>query len=102
MIHVLATIEVAMGKRAEYLEQFHWVEPLVKAEVGCIEYGAGVDVATSIPVQLAPRANTVMVIEKWASVEALQVHLKSEHMAEYRTRVKDLVTGVSLQVLDVA
>lgn len=102
MIHVLATIEIAAGKRAEYLEQFHRVEPLVQAEVGCIEYGAGVDVATSIPVQIAARPNTLMVIEKWSSVEALQAHLKSAHMAEYRTRVKDLVTGVILQVLDVA
>ncbi len=102
MIHVLATIEVTAGKRTEYLEQFHWVEPLVKAEVGCIEYGAGVDVATGIAVQIAPRPDTVMVVEKWSSVEALQTHLKSAHMAEYRTRVKDLVTSVSLQVLNVA
>ena len=46
MIHVLATIEVTPGQRAAFLEQFHWVVPLVRAEEGCIEYGAAIDVPT--------------------------------------------------------
>ena len=44
MIHVLATIEVAAGKRDEVLTQFAWLTPQVRAEDGCLEYGAAVDV----------------------------------------------------------
>ena len=37
-----------------------------------------------------------------ASVAALQAHAKAPHMDEYRTRVKDLVKKVTLQVLQPA
>lgn len=102
MIHVIATIDVAEGKRAAYLEQFNWVVPHVRAEDGCIEYGAAVDTPTPIAVQSAIRPNTVVVVEKWASLEKLQAHLKAPHMDEYRQRVTGLVTGVSLQILEPA
>jgi len=102
MIHVIATIEVTPGQRAVFLEQFHWVVPFVRSEEGCLEYGAAVDVPTSVSVQVSPRPNTVIAVEKWTSVETLQAHLKAQHMAEYRVRVKDLVTGVTLQVLEPA
>ena len=102
MIHVIATIEVAPGKRAEFLEQFHWVVPLVRAEEGCIEYGPAVDLPTGLGVQVPLRPDTVIVLEKWSSLGALQAHSAAPHMAEYRVRVKDLAQSVSLQVLEPA
>jgi len=102
MVHVIATIEVAAGKRAEFLAEFRWVMPFVLAEDGCIEYAPAVDVATEIKVQLPLRPNAVTVVEKWESLPALQAHLTAPHMGEYRKRVADLVTGVSLQVLQPA
>ena len=100
MIHVIATIEVAPGKRPEFLEQFAWLAPQVRAEAGCIEYGGAVDVPTTIPVQVPPRPDVVTVVEKWESLAALQEHLAAPHMAEYRQRVSELVSRVTLQVLD--
>ncbi len=102
MIHVIATIEVTPGKRAEFLEQFHWVVPLVRAEDGCLEYGPAIDLASGSAAQPPLRTDTVVVIEKWASLEALRAHTKAPHMDEYRIRVKDLAKGVSLQVLEPA
>ena len=102
MIHVIATIEVAPGKRAAFLEQFHWVVPLVRAEEGCIEYGPAIDLATANAVQVPLRPDTVIVLEKWSSLAALAAHSKALHMDEYRVRVKDLAKGVSLQVLEPA
>jgi len=102
MLHVIATIEVAEGKREEFLTHFHWVMPFVLAEDGCLEYGPAVDVPTPIAVQLPPRPNVVMVVEKWESLPKLQAHLTAPHMAEYRQKVKDLVRGVALQVLQPA
>ena len=100
MIHVIATITLQPGTRAAFLTHMAWVTPLVRAEVGCIEYGAAVDTPTPLAVQVPPRPDVVIVIEKWADVPALQTHLQAPHMTEYRTRVKDYVTGVTLQVLE--
>jgi quinol monooxygenase YgiN len=102
MIHVIATVELAEGKREAFLAEFRKVVPLVRAEVGCLEYGAAVDVPTGIPVQLPQRENVVTIVEKWESVEALKAHLQAPHMAAYRPRVKDLVVGTTLQVLQPA
>lgn len=102
MIHVIATIEVAEGRREAFLAEFHRIVPLVRQEQGCLEYGPTVDVATGIAAQQPVRNHTVTVIEKWASIEALRAHLDAPHMAEYRTRVQDLVVTVVLQVLQPA
>ena len=102
MIHVLATIQVVEGKRSAFLEQFAGVVPLVRAEAGCLEYGAAVDVPTPIAVQSPVRSDVVMVIEKWASLEALQAHLQAPHMLAYRQRISGLVKSVTLQILEPA
>ncbi len=102
MIHVVATITLKPGVREPYLEVFRWLTPLVRAEAGCIEYQATVDVPTTIAVQEGPRPDVVTVIEKWASVEALYAHGVMPHMTEYRAKVKDYVAGVKLQVTEAA
>lgn len=102
MIHVIATIEVAAGKREAFLKEFQRLVPLVRAEVGCLEYGPTLDVSTGLSSQPPPRDNVVIIVEKWESLDALRFHLGALHMAEYRTRVKDLVLGVTLQVLQPA
>jgi quinol monooxygenase YgiN len=102
MIHVIATIELAPGGREAFLKEFHALVPHVKAEDGCIAYGPTVDVASGIPVQGALRADVVTVVEQWRDVPALQAHLVAPHMQAYRGRVKDLVRGMQLQVLEPA
>lgn len=102
MIFVVATIEIAEGKRDAFLHEFHRVMPAVLKEEGCIEYGPAIDVDTLIPAQDDPRPNVVVVMEKWESIEALEDHLIASHMIEYRERVKELVNNVNLQVLEPA
>ncbi len=99
MLHVVATIEVHEGKRGEFLLVFEKLTPQVRAEEGCIEYGAAIDIPTAIKVQVPPRHNVITVIEKWESIEALTAHLAAPHMATYREDVKEIVKGVALQVL---
>jgi quinol monooxygenase YgiN len=99
MIHVIATAELKPGKREQFLAEFHRVVPLVRGEAGCLEYGPAVDLPTGLPAQLPIRDDVVVIVEKWESLEALQAHLTAPHMAEYRSRVKDLVDKVQLQVL---
>lgn len=101
MIHVIATIRTAPGRRDEFLSAFEQLVPDVRAEAGCIEYGPAIDLATSVASEPV-RDNVVTVIEKWESVEALETHLKAPHMARYRDRVKDIVEGVDIRVLEPA
>jgi len=46
--------------------------------------------------------NTVTIIEKWESLEALRDHLNTPHMLAYREKVKDIVAELSLKVLQEA
>jgi quinol monooxygenase YgiN len=102
MIYVIATVEVASGKRENFLKELNRVVPSVRAERGCLEYGPHVDVPTDIPVQTPQRKDTVTIIERWTDVQALKAHLTSSHMLEYRKRVRDLVTGMNVQILEKA
>lgn len=100
MLSVIAEIEVVDGKRDEFLEEFRKVVPLVLAEDGCVEYGPTIDAETDIPAQIPRRRNIVTVVEKWESLEQLKAHLVAPHMTEYRGRVKELVVGSVLRILD--
>jgi quinol monooxygenase YgiN len=99
MIHVIATIDVAPGKRDAFLAEFGRNVPLVRAEAGCIEYAPTVDVKADLSLTLPFRDDVVVVVEKWQSLDALRAHLVAPHMQEYRARVKDLVVRVQLQLL---
>lgn len=102
MIHVIAEIEINQGQREAFLLEFNKVVPLVLDEKGCIEYGATVDADTGIDRQAPQRGDTVTIVEKWSDTDSLQAHLDSEHMAAYREKVKNLVAGATLRILDPA
>jgi quinol monooxygenase YgiN len=101
MIHVIASIRVQPGHRSRFLEIFKSNVLAVRAEKGCMEYRPTIDVDAGLPPQVL-EPDTVVVIEKWDSLEALRAHLASPHMLAYREKVKDLVSGVSLKVLQEA
>jgi quinol monooxygenase YgiN len=102
MICVIATIELADGRRDEFLQEFRKIVPLVREETGCIEYAPMVDIPTEIDAQAQPVESVVFVVEKWESVDALEAHLMAPHMLDYRKRVKDLVTGTEIRILEPA
>ncbi len=102
MIHVIATIEVRPGKRAEFLKIFKANVPAVLAEAGCLAYGPTVDSGADLPPLAPARENVAVIVEQWESLDHLKAHLKAPHMATYREKVKDLVVGVGLQVLNPA
>ncbi|HEX5442173.1 MAG TPA: putative quinol monooxygenase [Pirellulales bacterium] len=102
MIHVLATIQAAPGRRADLLREFHALLPQVRAEKGCIEYGPAVDVPTKIPAQPAPRPDVLVMVERWQDLHALEAHLAAQHMADFRAKTKELVAQIQIQVLEPA
>ena len=98
MIHVVAVITAKPGKREEILGHFRANVPAVRAEKGCIEYGPAVD-ADGPPFQTKLGPDTFVVIEKWASLEALKAHAAAPHMAAYGAKTRDLLASRVIHVL---
>jgi quinol monooxygenase YgiN len=99
MVHVIATIQLSVGVRDRFLEEFGRIVPLVHAEDGCLEYGPTVDVPTGLPAQPPLREDVVVVVEKWRDLAALEAHLAAPHMTDYRARVRSMVVSTTLHVL---
>jgi len=99
VIIVIATVQAASGRRDELLERFRRLVPEVRAEEGCLEYGPAIDVETHLPAQGDLDPDRFVVLEKWASIEALEAHLIAPHMLAYRSDVKGMIERVDLQVL---
>ena len=101
MINVLASMKLKPGTRDEFLKHFIDNIPAVMNEEGCIEYFPATDVDSGLGIQeLDP--DSVTVIEKWVSLNALHLHLRAPHMAAYKEKVKDIVISLSLKILEQA
>ena len=98
-VHVLAIITAQPGKRAQLLEAFQANVPNVHAEDGCIEYVATVDAEGAGSVQTRFGEDTFVVVEKWASLDALKAHAAAPHMTAYAARAKDLIASRAIHVL---
>ncbi len=98
MINVIASIYIMEGKLSDYLRVLQANVPLVRKEKGCIEYVPAADIETGLAAQVLDK-NVVTILERWESREALNAHLASPHMLDYREKVKDLVDRVSVKVL---
>jgi len=101
MINVVASISVKEGKRDEFIDIFKANLPAVHAEEGCIEYFPAVDVELGVPVQ-EMNENVVTIIEKWETLDHLKAHGVAPHMLAYRERVKDIVEGMTIKVVEAA
>jgi quinol monooxygenase YgiN len=102
MVHVLAVITAKPGKRDEVLKHFRANVPAVRAEKGCIEYGAAVDAEAALPVQTKYGADTFVVVEKWESMDALKAHAAAPHMAAYGAKTKELLASRVIHILSPA
>ncbi len=99
MIYVIATITLKEGQREKYLRELRKIMPLVHGENGCIEYRPWTDVNTGSRFQAVYRTDTVTILEKWESLDALKNHGASTHMTAFRHDVKEFVQTMALQIL---
>ena len=102
MIHVVAIITAKPGQREAVLDAFRANVPAVHAEEGCIEYAPAIDAEGAGAIQAALGPDSFVVIEKWASMEALAAHGKSPHMAAYGAKTKEMLAGRVIHVLQPA
>lgn len=97
-VHVIAVITAKPGKRDEVLANFKANVPAVLAEDGCIEYGATVDCAEAgFAAKMGDDA--FVVVEKWASLDALKAHAVAPHMKAYAEKNKDLLADRKVHVM---
>ena len=57
------------------------MEKASREETGCVDYTFSVEVSDP---------NTLRITEKWETVEALQAHMTTPHMAEFQTALAGL------------
>jgi quinol monooxygenase YgiN len=99
MVHVIAVITTKPEMRTKVLEMFNANVPAVLEEDGCIEYGATIDVPDAGPFQTAYGEDTLVVIEKWASMAALMAHAVAPHMKAYGASTKDMLADRKIHIM---
>ena len=102
MIHVIAVITAKPGQRDSVLTPFRANVPAVRAEKGCIEYGAAIDADPALKFQTAFGPDTFVVVEKWESMDALKAHAAAPHMAAYAGKTKDFIANRLIHILQPA
>lgn len=98
MVNVIAIITAKPGMREQILKEFHANMPAVHAEDGCIEYGPTIDADGLGSFQTKFGPDVFVVVEKWASVDALKAHAAAPHMASYGARTKDMIASRVIHV----
>jgi quinol monooxygenase YgiN len=99
MIHVIAVVTAKPGMRDSILQAFRANVPAVRAEKGCIEYGAAIDAENAPSIQTRYGADTFVVVEKWESMDALKAHAAAPHMAAYGAKTKELIASRVIHIL---
>jgi len=99
MIHVVAVITAKPGQREKVLQAVKENLPKVLAEKGCIEYGPAID-AEGAAGKGAFGPDTVVIIEKWETMDDLKNHAAAPHMAEYAAKTKEFLESRLIHVLE--
>ncbi len=102
MIHVLAIITAHPGMRDRILEAYRGNVDAVRAEDGCLAYQAVVDASSAATGFATFGPDTFVVVEQWASMEALQAHSVAPHMKAYASQVRDFTANRAIHVLQPA
>jgi quinol monooxygenase YgiN len=99
MIHVVAHVTLKPGMAPLFLREFRDLAVLVRQEPGCIDYFPAQDVNMTLENQQIS-ADSVTVLEKWASRKALESHLRSGHMRGFQERIKHIVIDLKLTIVE--
>jgi quinol monooxygenase YgiN len=102
MIHVIAVVTAKPGMRDTILTHFRANVPAVKAEEGCIEYGATVDADPALPIQTKYGSDSFVVVEKWSSMDTLKAHGAAPHMAAYAAKTREHIASRTIHIMQPA
>jgi len=99
MIHVMARVSLRKGATQLFLKEFREVAILVRQEPGCLDYFPARDVPMNLSGQRYD-SEAITIVEKWSGPRALESHLRSGHMRSFQERVSEIVTDVSLSIVE--
>jgi quinol monooxygenase YgiN len=102
MIRVVAIITAKQGRREDVLKLFRANVPAVRAEEGCIEYAPFVDADGFGSFQAPVGPDAFVVLETWASADALKAHAAAPHMAAYGKATKELIESRKIHIFQAA
>jgi|SRR5471032_349057 len=98
MINIIVTMMIKEGQLNAFIAECAKVRPLVLEEKGCISYDYMAEIPTSMTRQEPVNANRITLIERWESLEAIDVHSQAKHMAEFVSNVKEMRENVVIRV----
>jgi quinol monooxygenase YgiN len=90
MIYVIATIEAQPGRVADLIAGAKPCIEATRREAGCISYDYVCD---------TEHENRVLVIERWASREALAAHMLMPHLSTWREIRKPMVKSARVEII---
>lgn len=86
MIVIAGHVTVKPGMRDQWMQVASAMSRASQAEEGCVTYRYYADLEDP---------HLMLLFEVWDSDEALEAHFKTDHMAEYRSKIPNLVAGPS-------
>lgn len=99
MIQLIVTVQVRPGRGDDYVAAFDAIAPSVRQEPGCLEYDIYRD-STDARFDNDERPDTLVLCEKWESIEALQMHTRQSAVLDrFRQAVKDVKVASSYILL---
>ncbi len=90
MIYVIATIVTHPGNAAQLVDGARNCIDATRREAGCISYDY---------VQDTEKPNTVLVVERWTTREALAAHMLTQHLKDWREVRKPLVRSTKVEII---
>jgi quinol monooxygenase YgiN len=100
MIHVIARFTAKPGMRDNILAAAREIRPMVLVEKGCIEYNLVVDTPDNPFQKFGP--DTMLFLEKWEDMAALQAHAACAHTQGFFAKAKDWTESSAIHVLEAA
>ena len=94
MIVVNVEVLVESGAAEKARDAVKAMEQATRQEAGCLTYAFSVDISDP---------GMIRVTERWESMEAIQAHMKSPHMADFQRAVMMLKPkGLEIKAFEVA
>ena len=93
MIYLNVTMIIKEGRMDDFLEVCREVRPLVLAEEGCLMYDHTRDLDVNGEDYHERR---ITLYEKWSGQDALDAHLKTDHMARFSKAVAEMREKVTV------
>lgn len=99
MLTIIAEINTVSETSVQHvINALKQVKPMVLTESGCHGYDLYIDSYTESALQ-TKMPNSIVMIEKWESLQHLETHMHTSHMQAYQRAVQAHVADVKIRIL---